>query len=161
MVLRAHDDFTVQVRSSMDLEDLPAITTSFVSVAVTARSSDVVEVQRSFVRGVDIFVNGERLIVGCPAEWKFRNVIIRCTGEKVVTLEFSNRGVVKIETVDSSLLIQVSLLSSSYRGHTEGLLGQWNGDPSDDLQAPNGVSINSDSNLYDTHFRFAEKCKPF
>ena len=53
------------------------------------------------------------------------------------------------------LIVSISLV----KFETEGLLGYWNNDTSDDLRAPNGVIIPPDASPLTINKEFGMKCK--
>ena len=57
-----------------------------------------------------------------------------------------------------SLSVSMTVPSSA-NGTTRGLLGTYNGDPSDDLTAPDGNTIKSDASEEDIFDQFGQKCK--
>lgn len=54
------------------------------------------------------------------------------------------------------LVLKYSVLSP---GQLEGLLGNYNGDKSDDLVARNGAMLSVDASMRDIHYIFGMSCK--
>lgn len=52
----------------------------------------------------------------------------------------------------------IHTVPNSYWNKTSGLLGNFNGDPSDDLTTPTGQVISTTSTTQDIHYQFGLKC---
>ena len=133
--------------------------TAFTAIAATTNDSDIVEVQRSSIHGVNILVNGVRLMFSKPTEWRYRNVTIMYEGNNTVGIRFSGGGLVKVQNMDDFLLIQVTTLPPPFVNNTKGLLGVWNRDPNDDLQTPDGNILSPNATMREIYYEFGEKCK--
>ena len=133
--------------------------TAFTAIAATTNDSDIVEVQRSSIHGVNILVNGVRLMFSKPTEWRYRNVTIMYEDNNTVGIRFSGGGLVKVQNMDDYLLIQVTTLPPPFVNNTKGLLGVWNRDPNDDLQTPDGNILSPNATMREIYYEFGEKCK--
>ena len=59
-------------------------------------------------------------------------------------------------------LQQLSIVAAapdSFKNHTKGLLGTWNGDSEDDFTLPNGTVLPGSSSGRDIHYKFGLACK--
>lgn len=59
-------------------------------------------------------------------------------------------------------LNQLSIIAAapeSFKSHTKGLLGTWNGDKEDDFTLPNGTVLPGSSSGRDIHYKFGMTCK--
>ncbi len=151
--------FEIQVR----LEPLQTcglempICTTVSAIAAKSASSDLVEVQLSSVKGLNILLNGKRLVMS--SQLQKRNVSISYTKNDTVELNFKYGGVVKVQRISNYLVVQVSSLLPFVRNHTQGLLGVWNGDPIDDLMTRKDYVLPPDSSMEEIYQLFGEKCK--
>ncbi|XP_078604865.1 sushi domain-containing protein 2-like [Branchiostoma floridae x Branchiostoma japonicum] len=78
------------------------------------------------------------------------------TAETVTEARISfNSGIgVAVRAVEDMLSVSITLPLYA-RGNTAGLLGKWNGDPTDDLTRPDGVLIQPySSSMQDIHYQF-------
>ena len=162
IILDAHDgEFLLQARTeAVERSDGGrSVATAFTAIVVKMRNSDTVEVQRSTFRGLNILVNGMRQFFSDPTEWTFNNVIISYLGNDTVSIIFDGGQTVKAQNTNNFLLIQIATLPASYRNNTRGLLGNWNGNPDDDLLQPDGTILSPNSTLREIHEMFGELCK--
>ena len=135
-----------------------AIATAFTAIAVKTRSSDIVEIQRSTFRGVNILVNGVRQIFSSPTEWTFTGVSVSYLGNDTVSVLFDDGQAITAQNTNNFLLVQIAGFPNSYRNNTRGLLGNWNGDLEDDLVTPDGNVLSPNSTLREIHELFGELC---
>ena len=130
---------------------------AFTAFAVRMRNSDVVEVQISTFRGLNILVNGDTVILPELSEMIFNNVIVSLENS-MISILFEGGTIIQAQNSNNFLNIQLSSLPMSYQDNTKGLLGVWNGDPNDDLQTPDGTVVPPDSSLQEIHESFGELC---
>ena len=50
-------------------------------------------------------------------------------------------------------------LPKSFKNHTKGLLGTWNGNKRDDFTTPDGDVLPNNATSREIHFEFGQKCK--
>lgn len=84
-------------------------------------------------------------------------VFVQRSSENSVLATFSN-GVSVTVSVSFGLLSFVTTIPQSFEGAVEGLLGNFNGDSSDDLTYPNGTVLDVDSPDRLIH-DFGQSCK--
>ena len=75
-----------------------------------------------------------------------------------VNIFFSNGVGLQVKNSDSTLRFMV-MVPQELRGTVNGLLGNFNGDTTDDLRLPDGTTIPSDSSMETIHDEFGEACK--
>lgn len=75
-----------------------------------------------------------------------------------VTVMFSSGVGVEVRRHEGTMAVTV-LLPTQFTNHTQGLLGQMNSDPSDDLLTSQGVVITSDSATPEEIFTFGAGCE--
>ena len=132
--------------------------TAFTSIAVKKRNTDIVEVQRSTLRGVNILLDGERVTFAEPTEWILNGVAVIYEGNNTVTIRFNDGDIIRVQVMNNFLAIEIAVCPM-YQNNTVGLLGVWNGNPNDDLLRPDGTSLSPNSTLEQIHREFGELCK--
>ncbi|KAL3871735.1 hypothetical protein ACJMK2_039718 [Sinanodonta woodiana] len=161
LVTDASRTVTVQVRAEQanDKHGKPQNATVFTSVALCAINiSDVIEIRKANNGGAEILVN-KILFVPEGSTSRLNGIYLQQSGDNTtlynVTLE-SVSLTVSVEVTQDLLNIIVLVGEESFKGKLRGLLGNFNGDPSDDFQLLNGTVIASDSSMSDIHYMFGE-----
>ena len=105
-------------------------------------------------------VSSEIEFVGNGTTGNSNSFYVTRTAEKSVRMLFYKEGLVYIFTVTrrSGLLDFVINLDSSLNGETRGLLGNFNGDGTDDFIKPNGITVPSDANDQTLH-EYGQSCE--
>ena len=155
------DRFSLQGRmvQAVDDEGVPISATVFSAIAGKELYSDTVQFELANNDEVDVLVNGELLDFDGLPEQQFNNVSVR-TGESSATAVFSSGVYVEVRAANGILSTLLVSLADSYRSQTTGLMGNYNGDMSDDLQPRNApVPIPLTSSLMDIHNIFGVTCK--
>lgn len=104
-------------------------------------------------------MNGGRLSVAEPREWQFTGVGITYEGNNLVSIFFDTGEMLHVQVKSSVLIIELADLPLEFTGKTKGLLGNFNGDPSDDFLRPDGTVLPTDASAEDIHYLFGEECK--
>ena len=65
---------------------------------------------------------------------------------------------IEIKASDGALSI-ILVVPDSFRGHTKGLMGTWNGDDKDDFLTPDGITLRSNLTTEELHDQFGLLCK--
>ncbi|XP_041370957.1 sushi domain-containing protein 2-like [Gigantopelta aegis] len=149
----------VQVRAerATDPQGQRQNATVFTAIAMQITNvSDVFEIQMDTETVVKILVNSEELLEP-TSDLNGLKITLKQTGNSTAEVN------VVMETVGMSFLIQVTQYlinimptvgSAALKGNLRGLLGNYNGDPSDEFTARNGTVISPDSSMSDIHFLF-------
>ena len=153
--------FLVQARSepAERVDGGQPVGTVFTAVAAKTNNSVPIEVQKSSLRGINILVDGERLLLTDPREWQLAGVVISYEGNSSVFIRFDSGESLHVQVRNSILMIELAACPDEFRNQTRGLLGNWNGDPNDDFLRPNGDILSTDASMEDIHFMFGEECK--
>ena len=153
-------EFLLQARTepAERLDGGSPVGTAFTAFAIRMGNSDVVEIRRSTFRGLIVLVNGDRLSLLQETELSFRNVTVSSLGNSTALVSFEGGLTVQVQNRNDFLLIQIASLPATYRDNTKGLLGVWNGNPSDDLQRPDGTVLFPNSTNREIHESFGELC---
>ena len=151
--------FQGRMVAATDVNGNPALGTVFSAVVATQDDSDTVQLEVSR-RGLDVLVDGVRVeFVGVP-EQEFNNVTVSDLGNNTFSARFSNGGYIEAQEANDIISFLFFRLPNSYQGQTRGLLGNFNGDTSDDLVPQFGnQSISTSSSLQEIHEMFGVTCK--
>ena len=132
----------------------------FTAIAAKTRNSDAVEIQRSFLRGINILVDGERLsLTDDPIEMQFVGVGVSYEGNSSVSVHFDSGESLHVCVRSDIMMIELGAFPEEFRNQTQGLLGNWNGDPDDDFLRPDGSVLHTNASMEDIHYMFGEQCE--
>ena len=152
--------FSLQGRmvQAEDDEGGPAAATVFSAIVGKELYSDTVQFQLGD-DDVDVLVNGELLDFDNLAVQGFNNVTVT-KGDRNASAVFASGVYVEVREANGILSTLLVSLGESYRSRTSGLMGNFNGDQTDDL-LPRGPDsyIPLNSTLRDIHFIFGITCK--
>ena len=155
------NSFSLQGRmvQALDSGGEPISATVFSAIVGKELYSDTVQFQLANNDEVDVLMNGELVDFDGLPEQQFNNVSVR-TGESSATAVFSSGVYVEVRAENGILSTLLVSLADSYRSQTSGLMGNYNGDRSDDLLPRGAVTpIPLTSSLRDIHNRFGVTCK--
>ncbi|XP_035685252.1 sushi domain-containing protein 2-like [Branchiostoma floridae] len=147
-------EFRLQARMEQLVDDGSAVdATILTSLVMKENASEAVQVQLSEVRTMDILVDGQLKDFQELAVQEFNGFVVTAETATEARVSFNSGIGVAVRAVEDMLSISVTLPLHA-RGNTAGLLGKWNGDPTDDLTRPDGVVVPSDSSTQDIHYQF-------
>ena len=131
--------------------------TSFESLAMKDGTSPTVQLEITD-NELKALVDGERIDFSAVSEQRFGNVTIVDVGNSTVAVRFTD-GVSVAASKFESILTNI-LVTVPEHFNTRGLLGQFNGDPTDDL-LPKDVSVALQANATneDIHYNFGITCE--
>ncbi|XP_030834998.1 sushi domain-containing protein 2-like [Strongylocentrotus purpuratus] len=155
-----NDIFILQARAA------PLVGTSdatvFVAMAVRFGDSDVIHVQTNERRVLDAYVrlagDGQhftRIEFDQASRWSYSGVSV--TGRNITSdgIIVSFDGGVGLTLKASEGAMSILLVApDSFRGQTQGLMGTWNGDASDDFVTPQGSFLSPDLTTEELHYQF-------
>ncbi len=147
--------FTLQGRMvpAVDNETVDVEATVFSALAARERYSSMVQFQLTEDEmSIEMLVDGELVDFSNERELEFGNVTVINVGNNALSALFSSGVFIEARASNGFLSTVLTSLSSSYRGSTQGLMGNFNGDTADDL-IPRGevVGIPLNSTLRDIH----------
>lgn len=152
--------FRLQARmiAAEDVNGLSVNATVFSAIAARQSDSDTVQFEVSR-RGIRARVNGQTVDFEAVREQEFTNVILKDKGDYTLTARFSGGAYVEAK-VENGIISMLSVrLTEAFQGITSGLLGNFNGDPSDDLLPQGGtIPLPVLSSLEDIHWQFGFTC---
>ena len=136
----------------------PVQATVFSALVGKQNDSDAVQLELSR-RGIDARVNGMRIDFEDIKEQSFNNVTLFDIGNRTIEAIFSSGVLISAKEENGIISVLLVSLSNSYVGSTNGLMGIFNGDTSDDL-IPKGSSepISLNSSLETIHNSFGITC---
>ena len=134
--------------------------TLFTAIVAKTNTSD--KVQMSLVNGNDIEVLVNDCVIDLSAiRWKqFAGVGLTRTTNGSVVASFTGGYFVEVRAEHDMLSLIKMSFPDEARGQTQGLMGNYNCDPSDDL-IPKGMSepIPANSSFEDVHYNFGLTCE--
>lgn len=162
LVETSDNSFTLQGRmiDAVDASGNPVAATVFSAIVGRQNDSDTVQFEVS-LRGVDVLVNGVLVdFQTLPQQVEFTNVILTDLGNNTVSAQFSSGAYIQV-TEELEILSQLFFsLPDTFQTTTRGLLGNFNGDTSDDLVPRFSTTpIPSNSSLEDIHSEVGVTCE--
>ena len=167
-----HGEFYL-VQSTQDIDLIiqgrmvPILNSSGASTAATAFSAIVAKQEHSDTvqfelsrRGMDVFINGELIVLSELNERKFQNLYVVNEGNSVYSAIFSSGVSIKVAETNAIISSVKIVLPSSFKKQINGLMGNYNGDTSDDLLPRfSNSSILANSSIEEVHKKFGMTCK--
>ena len=133
--------------------------TVFSALVCKQIDSDTVQFELSR-RGIDVLVNGERVVFDDVSEQDYNNVIVTDQGNNTASALFSNGVNIRVKAENGIISVILLNIPGIFSGATQGLLGTFNSNTSDDLVPKfNTTSIPADSPLQVIHEQFGITCK--
>ena len=131
--------------------------TIFSGFVFAVGDSPTIQIQKSLVRVVDVYVDGQQLDITSPTALR----AISMNGWHMsieddlstIHIGFSHGFAFEVTTTSGAFGFSASA-SPSWKGKTVGLLGTFNDDSNDDLTSSDGTVIPSNSSLSDIHYQF-------
>ena len=133
--------------------------------AIVGKQNDSDTVQFEIIEGCNFIalVNGEQVVFGLINQQEFNNVVVSYLGNNTFSASFSSGAYVEAkEEVGMISVVSVSLPVSFQEIGTQGLMGSFNGNITDDLLPQSGhepLSLNS--SVRDVHEQFGITCKEY
>lgn len=132
-------------------------------IAAKQNDSDTVQFEIIDDCGFIALVNGEQIIFGLINQQEFNNVVVSYLGNNTFSASFSSGAYIEAkEEVGMISVVSVSLPPSFEGSVTQGLMGSFNGNKTDDLLPNSGhrpLSLNSSTQQI--HDLFGITCKFF
>ena len=137
-----------------------AIATVFSAIVARERDSDIVQFQSSNGSSIEALVNGGQVDFNV-VEQIFKNVTVADLGNNTLSATFSSGAYLEVQQENNILSSVVVSLPDSYKTQeTQGLLGSFNGNTSDDLKPKSGAQpLSLDSTLQEIHYSFGLTCE--
>ena len=133
--------------------------TVFTSLVVKELDSDTVQVDLT-PDGLVALVNGEEADIGNMTEQEFDNVLVENGANQSVIVTFASGAFIEVRAANDIISTMVVSLPTVMQGLTRGLMGNYNGNITDDLQSRNGnTTLSLNSSLEVIHYSFGVTCK--
>ncbi|XP_059177943.1 sushi domain-containing protein 2-like [Physella acuta] len=160
ILLRVKDtDTVVQVKASQALDEKGVEQNATVFTAMALNSSGQrLEIRAESLDLVALYVNTVAFDLSTPMAVLegmtiYKNQTQNDSVELTIVLEQTGLSLLVEATTEKLLNIMV-MAGSQLKGKLEGLLGNFNGDPADDLMASDGRLLSPEANMRDIHFNF-------
>jgi hypothetical protein len=162
LIEAASGQFTLQGRMETPADALERGVRATVLTAIVARevSSDTLQIQLTpDGQSLEMLMNGELVDFSDLRDQQFNNVAVSNRGD---TLSATFSSGIFISATESNGFIGSLIISlpQAYQGEVVGLMGNYNGDPADDL-VPSGATVGLplNSTLENIHFQFGVTCE--
>lgn len=110
--------------------------------------------------GVKVKLGDEFIDFSEMKEIKFGEVTLEDKGNATVTAAFSEGTSIELKVENGIISVMLVSLPSYQKGKTRGLMGNFNGDPNDDLVPKDATTpIPPDSSMEAIHYMFGITCK--
>ena len=159
------DSFTLQGRMIQARDDDGNLISATAYSAIVAKQSDSDTIQfqvvdsEIIVDDIDALVNGELLdFEGLPNQ-QFNNVTLRKIDSTISAL-FSSGVHIEVKVENGIISVLSATLPVIYKSKTAGLMGNYNGDPADDLLPRDKTEpISPSSDVEEVHKNFGVTCE--
>ena len=112
------------------------------------------------ITSVITLVDGERANFDELKIQDFENVIIFKSGNNTLSATFSSGAFLQVEEQNGFISVLIVSLPESYKSKTQGLMGPYNGNKTDDLTPrENGTILSLNSTIQEIHEKFGMTCK--
>ncbi|XP_030834984.1 sushi domain-containing protein 2-like [Strongylocentrotus purpuratus] len=136
--------------------------TVFVAMAARFGDSDIIHIQTNERRVLDAYVrlagDGQhftRIEFDQASRWSYSGVSV--TGRNITTdgiiVSFDGGVGLNLKAAEGAMSILL-VAPDSFRGQTQGLMGTWNGNASDDFLTPQGSFLSPDLTTEQLHYQF-------
>lgn len=149
-----------RLEQAVDASGLPTQATVFTAIVAKTNTSDVVQMEVVNGNEIEICVNGVVLDFSITTSQWYAGVAVTRRVNGTVSLSFDGGYFMEVGGENDILSLMKVTLPERERGRTQGLLGNYNGNSSDDL-IPRGASepIPVGSSLQEIHNQFGVTCE--
>ena len=134
--------------------------TVFTSLVLKEVDSDTVQVDLT-PDGLVALVNGEKVDFGNMTKLEFDQVNVEKGANQTITVTFASGTFMEVTSANDIISTMVVSLPTVMQGLTRGLMGNYNGNITDDLQSKNeSTTVPLNSSLEDIHYSFGITCEP-
>ena len=149
-----------RLEQAVDASGLLTQATVFTAIVAKTNTSDVVQMEVVNGNEIEICVNGVVLDFSITTSQWYAGVAVTRRVNGTVSLSFDGGYFMEVGGENDILSLMKVTLPDRERGRTQGLLGNYNGNSSDDL-IPRGVSepIPVGSSLQEIHNQFGITCE--
>ena len=133
--------------------------TVFGAFVAKENNSDTVQFEIN-QEGLVALVNGDLVDFGMVVSQRFANVTVSDNGNGTLSADFTSGNSIQVTERNGIISDILITISNKYFNRTRGLLGQFNGDTTDDLRPANSsvpLPLNSSPEMI--HYRFGLTCE--
>ena len=133
--------------------------TVFGAFVAKENNSDTVQFEIN-QQGLVALVNGDLVDFGMVVSQRFANVTVSDNGNGTLSADFTSGNSIQVTERNGIISDILITISNKYFNRTRGLLGQFNGDTTDDLRPANSsvpLPLNSSPEMI--HYRFGLTCE--
>ena len=162
MIETADKSFTVQGRMDtiLDPNDNPTLGTVFTALVAREENTNTTVQFNLLGNGIQIYVDHKIASLAGVSELIKENVTVNDNGNNSVSAIFKNGAKMEIKVENGIIAVMLITLPDSFKKGTRGLMGNFNGDSSDDLVPKSSLkAISSNSSLETIHSIFGLSCK--
>ena len=157
-----NEEFVLQGRMVQATDNIGDSVSATVFSAIVGKetNSDTVQIELDPFGELVALVNGEEVSFDELNTLEFRNVTVSSRGGQTISATFACGAYINIKQRNNVISGIVVSLSKAFRGFTRGLMGNYNGNTSDDL-IPKGSTtpISLESTLQVIHEQFGVTCE--
>ena len=163
MIATDDDSFTLQGRmvEAVNREGERSPATVYSALVGRMAGSDTVQIELR-PTGLVTLVNGEEIAFenNGTEVLEFQNVLIQDRGNDTISVFFARGAYFEVKEENDIISVVLVSLPVAFRGKTSGLMGNFNGNTSDDLTPKGGgQSIPLNSSLEVIHKQFGISCE--
>ena len=152
-------EFVIQIRTAVASNGTAALMgTSIAAVATQLLDGDPIQLEFNERFGVTVYIKGTRVSFLEEQEQDFGSFAVVHQLNGIANVTFTN-GVVLSVTGSNEILNLILTVPNTFKNHTKGLLGTWNGNPDDDFLTSSGTTLPSDSTEEELFHNFGQTCK--
>ena len=151
-------EFVIQIRTAVASSNTALMGTSISAVAAQQVEGDPIQLEFNERFGVSVYINGTRVSFIEEQEQDFGSFSVFHQLNGTANVTFTN-GVVLSATGSNEILDVILTIPSTFKNHTKGLLGTWNGNPDDDFLTSSGTTLSPDSTEEELFHSFGQTCE--
>jgi len=163
LIVTSDDSFTLQGRMLpiTTAQNTPSQATVYKAVVAKENNSDTVQFE--IIEGCNFIalVNGQQVVFGLINQQEFKNVVVSYLGNNTFSASFSSGVYIEAtEEVGMISVVSVSLPDTYQDIGTQGLMGSFNQNVSDDLLPNSGEeALSLNSSVRNIHEQFGITCE--
>ena len=162
MIATDDDSFTLQGRmvEAVNREGEKSAATVYSALVGKMAHSDTVQIELR-PAGLVTLVNGEQIEFAEGTELlEFQNALLQDHGNNTISVFFANGAYFEVKEENDIISVVIVSLPRAFAGKTSGLMGNFNGNTSDDLMPKGGGEpIPLNSSLEVIHEQFGITCE--
>ena len=162
LIKTKYKDFVLQGRmiQATDNADGSVSATVFSAIVGKETNSDTVQIELDPFGELVVLVNGEEVSFDELSTLEFHNVTVSDHGNQTISATFACGVYIEVKQENGIISVMIVSLSQEFRGFTCGLMGNYNGNTSDDLIPKGSTSpISLESTLQVIHEQFGVTCE--